>query len=465
LLLSCHVVSPTTETVSRGTKEFAPLPRLCYIITNLNTSQCNSGRRKASHDEEDEVSAVAGLGARLRQAREWAGFSQQDVAGEIGVAREVLSYWENEHRTPGFGQLHSLAEVLGVPVAHLLGDELAPGPNQDHAFLYRDLDPRPIRTRAGVGRWLAFLEEWADLREVCGDALPGRSAPANPDWRAPEAITDSRRAPTLAAEARAYYRLGSDAVPDLAAFLDQQGVLVYRAWLDRLEEGGVSGAFYNHPRLGYCVLVNANTTPGRQAFTLAHEFAHALFHYQERGLISRAGDPDRKERLADEFAAHFLVPGDKLRDLVGRHGDRVVSPFEVIRLQRYFRVSYATMLVRLRGTGLLSPEQYEEYRRYSPSDLASRLGLDGDEYRPPTDPRGVTLAAYPASVLERIQALVRDGDLGLASAASLLNVSQEEVTEELLAAPKPAKAEEAREFAELPQPAVPRTRRKDLAVR
>ncbi|MDQ3695355.1 MAG: XRE family transcriptional regulator [Chloroflexota bacterium] len=411
------------------------------------------------------MSAVTGLGARLRQAREWAGFSQQDVADEIGVAREVLSYWENEHRIPGLGQLRGLAEVFGVPVERLLDDELAPVPDQEHALLYRDLDPRAIRTRAGVGRWLAFLDEWADLREECGDTLAGRAAPANPAWRTPAAITDSRRASTLAAEVRAYYRLGSDAIPDLAAFLDQQGVLVYRAWLDRLEEGGVSGAFYNHPRLGPCVLVNANTTPGRQAFTLAHEFAHALFHYQERGLISRADDPDRKERLADEFASHFLVPGDKLRDLVVRHGDQVVSPFEVIRLQRYFRVSYATMLIRLRGTGLLSPEQYEEYRRYSPSDLASRLGFDCDEYRPPTDPRGVTLAAYPTSVLERIQILVRDGDLGLASAASLLNVSQEEVTEELLAAPKPAKSEEEREFAELPRPAVPRTRRKEVVTR
>ena len=409
------------------------------------------------------MSAVAGLGARLRQAREQAGFSQQEVAEAIGVARELISYWENERRTPGLGQLGRLADVLGMSTGHLLGDEPMPAPDQEHALLYRDLDARAVRTRAEVRRWLAFLDDWADLREECADHLPGRAVPANPAWRAPGPVTDSRRAATLAAEVRAYYGLGSDAIPDLAAFLDQHGVLVYRAWLDRLEDGGVSGAFYNHSRLGACVLVNANTTPGRQAFTLAHEFAHALFHYQDRGLISRAGDPDRKERLADDFAAHFLVPSDKLRDLVTRRGDRVSSPFEVIRLQRYFRVSYATMLNRLRSTGLLTPEQYDEYRRYSPSSLADPLGLDCDEYRPPTDPQGVTLAAYPASVLERVQALVREEELGLGAAASLLRVSQEEIADELLAAPEQAKEEEEREFAELPRPTEPRKRRKDPA--
>jgi IrrE N-terminal-like domain len=79
-------------------------------------------------------------------------------------------------------------------------------------------------------------------------------------------------------------------------------------------EGG-SGAFYNHPKLGYSILVNADTAPGRQTFTMAHEFAHALFHYPTVGVISRKGDRDPKERFTDAFAAHFFVPSGALREL------------------------------------------------------------------------------------------------------------------------------------------------------
>lgn len=258
--------------------------------------------------------------------------------------------------------------------------------------------------------------------------------------------------------------MGDDAIPDLLAFLDQQGILVYRVALDPIGEGeGVSGIFYNHPRLGYCILVNTRTTPGRQTFTLAHEFAHALFHYQERGLVSRTRDPDRKERLADDFAAHFLAPAEKLRILVEQNRDGAeLSPFDVIRLQRYFRVSYATLLNRLRNEGLLSPAQYEEYKGYSPSALANCLGLDGDDYIPMRDDPEITLATYPSSALERVRRLILDGDLIPAGAADLLHVSQEEIQEELLAFAE-ASEEEEREFDELPDPSAPRAKRKVAA--
>jgi hypothetical protein len=238
-------------------------------------------------------------------------------------------------------------------------------------------------------------------------------------------------------------------------------VLVYRAALDPIGDGeGISGVFYNHPRLGFCILVNTATTPGRQTFTLAHEFAHALFHYQDYGLVSRTNDPDRKERFADAFAAHFLVPGAALRARVAQSPlGAVVGPLDVLTLHRYFRVSYATMLVRLHSEGLLSPEQYAEYRTYSPSRLAARLGLDCEDYRPSASAPATSLASYPPSVLERTRALIESGDLSPAGAADLLQLAQEEVLGELLSPPEQAADNERQEFEELPAPVVSRGRR------
>ncbi len=399
------------------------------------------------------------LGPRLRQARELAGYSQQEAADVLGVAREVISYWENDHRVPGLAQVRRLAEAFGVSADFLLGAESEPVAAEEHALLYRGLSSQSAQTKAGVRRWLTFLNDWATLLEDCGESLPGRQKPPK-EWRAAAAITDSRQAPRLAERVRQEYHLGSKAIPDLLSFLDGQNVLVYRTALDRVGDGeGVSGAFYNHPQLGYCILVNTNTTAGRQTFTLAHEFAHALFHYQERGLISRAGDTDRKESFADIFAAHFLIPGETLRHLVQRRpAHAITSALEVISLQRHFRVSYATTLNRLRSEGLLTLEQYEQYRRYSPSALAKQLGYDVDEYYPTNGVPKVSLASYPNSVLQRIHILVTTGELSPASAADLLQVSQEEVLEELLAKPKLAQLRESEEFSELPQPGTPRLR-------
>lgn len=410
------------------------------------------------------MSAVPGFGSRLRYARELAGFNQYEAAGMAGVVREMISYWENDRRIPSYAHLVRLAEAYGVSVDYLLGIEAEPVAAEEHVLLYRGLASQSPQAKTAVRRWLAFLDEWADLLAECGSTLPGREISPLREWRSPQAITDSRLAPRLAASVRAHYALGEDAIPDLLAFLDQQGVLVYRAALDEIGDGeGVSGLFYNHPRLGFTILVNTSTTPGRQTFTLAHEYAHALFHYQERGLVSRTRDPDRKERFADAFAAHFLVPGEKLRQLAGKDsengsGDEPLSPLDVVRLHRYFRVSYATMLNRLRGEGLLSQNDYEVYRGYSPGALARSLGLDSTEYFLPREDDGVSLGAYPPSVLERVQRMIRDGDLTPTGAADLLHVSQEEILEELLRFAS-ASNDERQEFNELPTPAAPRAKR------
>lgn len=400
------------------------------------------------------MKAVDRLGERLQRSREQAALSQQETADAIGVAREIISYWEHDRRMPGPTQLVRLATLYRTTVHYLTGEELAPMWAEEHALLYRSIDVRTPHVRGALQRWLGFLDDWAALLAAHGEQLPGRSSPPRNVIQATQSATDSRRAPGLAERVRAHYRIGLDAIPDLFAFLDAQGVLVCRAPLGRLSApGDVSGIFYNHPRLGYCILVNMDMTRGRQVFTLAHEFGHALFHYRETGLVSRAGDADRKERFADAFAGHFLVPAPTLRSLVGHGADGpVTDPFEAIRLQRYFRVSYATMLYRLLAEGFLSRPQYDEYQSYSPSHLAAQLGFEVDEYRHPPGTDNVITRRYPPSVLRHLRSLVREKIMSVATVSSLLQVAPEVIPDSFLRDPEQASTEERREFIELPPP-------------
>ncbi len=412
-----------------------------------------------------DAAMVRSLGANLRLARERVGLSQADAARAAGVLREIISYWENDRRVPGFAQLTRLADAYGVSTSVLLDPEQGQTAAEEQGLLFRNLASQSPGGRASVGHWLRFLDDWADLLEEVGEELPGRCAAPVRGWREPQAITDSRRAPRLAEEVRGHYDLGEDAIPDLLAFLDQQRILVYRVALDPIGDGeGVSGIFYNHPRLGSTVLVNTHTTPGRQTFTLAHEFAHALFHCQERGLVSRTRDTDRKERFADAFAAHFLAPGGRLHELVAGSPDGGVSPYEIVRLHRYFRVSYATMLNRLRNEGLLSDQQYQDLKRVSPVSLARQLGWDCSDYMLTQTRQNVSLATYPPSVLERVRQFIHEEELTPAGAADLLQVPAEEILADLLQPFPQATPEEEREFAELPEPNAPRSRRKPAAA-
>ena len=399
------------------------------------------------------MSSPAGIGQRLRQAREQAGFTQKEAADAIGIPRELISYWEHERRIPGLARLNQLAETYGSTTDYLLGEGHAPTLTDERALLYRELRADAPRTRAGVQRWLTFLDAWANVLEEAGDELPGRGHPPVKDWAQPHPITDSRLAERLALEVREHYRLGLDAIPDLVTFLDQSGVLVYQAPFEQVDEpGNISGIFYNHPRLGYAILVNTSATGGRQAFTMAHEFAHALFHYQEISLVSRTGERAGTERFADAFAAHFLVPSVMLRELIRRHFQgHIASPDDVVRLQRSFQVSYAVILNRLLDDQFLSPDRYRAYQGYSPKALATRLGIEAYPSQTASIAAG-SLGCFPPSVLDRVRRLIEGDELSPAAAASLLNVAQEAVLARLLTNPPRATNDERREFRELPQP-------------
>lgn len=70
-------------------------------------------KRKNSQDE--------GFGAQLSRLRKEAGYTQQELAQEIGVSRRMIAYYARETERPLTTLLPALAEALGVTTEALLG--------------------------------------------------------------------------------------------------------------------------------------------------------------------------------------------------------------------------------------------------------------------------------------------------------------------------------------------------------
>ena len=237
----------------------------------------------------------------------------------------------------------------------------------------------------------------------------------------------------MASEVREHLRVGDGPLPDLYALLDAFGVLVYRSddlpHLDR--DGVVSGAFVNHPELGYCVFVNARCSAGRQAFTLAHELAHALFHYTERATVSRRGDRAQQERFANSFASHLLVPGRELRRLAKTWLAGSVTEYGAVQLAAHFRVSYAMMLFRLLDEGLVTRPEVSRWRSYSPVAMAERLGLSADAFCHAPPRADDELDRFPLSVRNVVHRALAAGRIVPSQAADILDVDEEALESEL----------------------------------
>lgn len=69
--------------------------------------------------------ALGGFGARLVQLRKAAGYTQTELANELGVTRRMVAYYEGETEHPPSNLLPGLAQALGVSIETLLGTEPA----------------------------------------------------------------------------------------------------------------------------------------------------------------------------------------------------------------------------------------------------------------------------------------------------------------------------------------------------
>lgn len=367
------------------------------------------------------------LGARLLRGRERVGLSQDEVGLLVGQPRTVISNWETSDRRPNSAALIKLSSVYRTPIEELLGAPPSERPAFD-AMLFRNAGDRLAgAARFEIERFLEFLDDYAELLQPL-DEPPGLQ---NAPFSIREGFASKEDIRRRAEDARTFLRLGPGPIGDLGAITDLVGISVYHAPLGANLNTTISGAFLPHDRVGFAILINAETTPGRRQFTLAHELAHALFH-GGRPYVGWLGRPEAVERFADQFAAEFLVPIASLRAAAESVGlTKVRDPEVAVHLQRYFRVSYAMLLVRLRAARLADDEDIEAMRQVHPVHVAERLGysIAPDEWSQEPDAWG--LARFPKRFLRLLRRAFDQGLITLSGASAMTGLSDLDLEQSL----------------------------------
>lgn len=114
-----------------------------------------SNEREKQPDPADEERKA--LGERLRQAREYLGFSQDQVATFLGVPRSALSLMETGQRKVEALELKKLAGLYKRPVGHFTGEEGAAPLDTDVQHLARKASELSPDDREELGRFADFL--------------------------------------------------------------------------------------------------------------------------------------------------------------------------------------------------------------------------------------------------------------------------------------------------------------------
>jgi Zn-dependent peptidase ImmA (M78 family)/transcriptional regulator with XRE-family HTH domain len=314
------------------------------------------------------------LGQRLRTAREQAGFTQAQVAIELGVSRPLLIAMEKGTRNVAPGELVRLAQVYRVRLNELLRP--SEPPTAIGARLRAALAGAPGAgdIEEGVSLLERSADDYLDLIRRSGAPLPGVYPPVRPL----DGLEVDVAAENLAVGERNRLGVGDGPIDRLRESLEiEVGLRVFLVPLP----SKIAGLFVFVEPLGGCVAVNSKHPSDRRRWTMAHEYAHFVATRNRPEVTSLPGGkrPNETERFADAFAANFLMPRAGLvrrfSELRSSRGGRVM-PASLLQLAHSYRVSAQVMTLRLEDLALIPEGTWDKLldQRFRPREAAAQLG-------------------------------------------------------------------------------------------
>jgi Zn-dependent peptidase ImmA (M78 family)/transcriptional regulator with XRE-family HTH domain len=380
----------------------------------------------------DRASPELALGERLRQARELSSFSQGEAAQALGITSAALSQYETGKRRIEALTLERIARLYGVPVTYFFTalDATNQQEQSDWETALRTMAKTLASvSKAGIAKLIRLIHVLEDLYRLT--ATPFLGMPHHPFAALPNQEYSDYQVAELAQKVRRHYNLGIAPLLNVKSFLDAQGYQVFAIPLGEGEEA-LSGLFFLHPYLGAIIVFNETQAYTRYPFTLSHEIAHSLFHWNRPAVLCRVSEQTSEplEELADRFASYFLIPQEGLQERLEAMTIKTVKhPEEVIHIARYFGVSYKAAVHRLEADRKLGAYK-DVFKGVKPVTLAKSLG-----YSPLPYEFGVRPLA-PEDRLPRIfvelsyQALEK-GVLSLRKVAENLGISDLELEDRL----------------------------------
>ena len=317
------------------------------------------------------------LARELRAARENRGITQQRAAERAGLSRTVIAQIELGNRPVSPDELAKLAGVYRRPVIDLLGQ---PPEEDDVLLMLLDLAPELVepKFKTNARQFLDLCREAMSLESALG--WSPRNGPPHYDVAAPRNSADAiAQGEQISVHERQRIGLGATVpVQSLSALVSSQGIRTFAAELPE----NVSGLAVHHRSIRPGVFVNGRQSAAARRFSLAHEYAHALFD-RKVSVTKRENSDELTERRANAFAAAFLLPRSGVEEALSSlskglpsrrthvvfsvatgdadwaevrstPGSQTVTWQDVATLARKFGAPYGAVVFRLLALGLIS---------------------------------------------------------------------------------------------------------------
>jgi len=297
------------------------------------------------------------IGQKIESERKRVGLSLEDVAKKIGISRQTLSLVEKGESLIDSEKLLYFARMVGRPISFFF-EEMT---SEVQLFFRADSAEKITSTLENTLK--EKYGHYVELEEILGIKLRAQ-LPQSMTLRTFSDL-DKNLIADVAQQERKRLGIGDAPIKNVFELFENNGIRIFVFDFGNSDLFGVT--CYNE-KTGTCIFINGNTNiPGeRQIFTVAHEYAHLIFHrdqfadqetFKYRKGVGKSKVPE--EKIADYFAGVFLVPEEYLRKLAPIGYKITVA--DIIYIKRIFSVSFKTILKRLIQCGLINSKENSNF--------------------------------------------------------------------------------------------------------
>ena len=287
------------------------------------------------------------LGLKLKDLRESMNFSYQQLADQVGVAKQSIFKFEKGHSKPSSETLLKLAELFNVPFSFFY--ENPDGVNFDFENIrFRDAHKIfDVESHLKEVRDLVvnYISKFLELEKIMGYEREFD----NPleDFK----ITNEKDIEKAAKVLRKKWKIGNSPISDVVETLESKGVFVVE--VNRSEDFcGLSGSV--NQDIPIIVLNERSLTLERKRFTALHELGHIVLKFDSDF------SEDKIEFYCNFFAGAVLIVDEALFAEFGKNRTSI-SLAELKRIKELYGISIQAIIIRARQTDYIDSKIYNDW--------------------------------------------------------------------------------------------------------
>lgn len=340
---------------------------------------------------------------RIKNARLLKCLSQQNVADEIGISKQMVSKYENGEAIPTSSKFIKLSKLFGLKIDYFFSSfQIELG-----EINFRKKSTFSIKKQSSLKEQIKInLENYLWIE----DSL-------SIDYTFKKIIHDSKinsieDVEKVVLKLRSEWNIGIDPIHNIIQLLEDKEIKVIELFdVDDKFDGMATYVNDKFP----VIVVNGNFPVERKRFTLLHELGHLLLNLPEC-------DVKQEENFCNKFAAEFLFPKKIVIKEFGGKRDHITLT-ELISTQKKYGISIPAIVYRLVDSGILSKQRHTDFYkkiRFNPS-LEREVNMT--RFETPENSNRFEQLVYRALAQEKIS---------FSKASSLLNKNIESIKESSL---------------------------------